>query len=117
MPNDGNAVAKADSLPFTYKSFMAQEELKAIKGQANANNLALNVYRKGDFVYLEIPRKALGKDILALAMSYKGSNYLSPVSGLLKIKEASTSTRSTSPTTAASTRKPTPLTPRLNMLL
>ncbi len=87
MPNDGNAVAKADTLPFTYKSFMAQEELKVIKGQANANNLALNVYRKGDNVYLEIPRKALGKDIFALAMSYRGSSYLSPVSGLLRIKE------------------------------
>ncbi len=84
---DRAAVADADTLPFTYKSFMAQEGLKAIKGQSNANEMALNVYQKGDYVYLEIPRKALGKDILALAMSYKGSNYVSPVSGLFKIKE------------------------------
>ena len=87
MPGDGSTVAKADTLPFSYKSFMAQEGIKAVNGQANANNLALNVYRKGDNCWLEIPCKALGKDILALAMAYKGNNYVSPVSGLLRIKE------------------------------
>lgn len=82
-----SAVAETDTLPFTYKSFMAQEGIKATNGQANANGMALNIYQKGDNFYLEIPCKALGKDIFALAMSYRGNSYVSPVSGLLKIKE------------------------------
>lgn len=84
---DKAAEAKADTLPYTYKSFMAQKGIKVIKGQKNADGLALNIYWKDDNYYLEIPRKALGKDILALAMSYRGSSYLSPASGLFRVKE------------------------------
>ena len=84
---DKTTEAKADTLPYTYKSFMAQQGMKVIKGQENADGLALNIYRKDDNYYLEIPRKALGKDIFALAMTYKGSSYLSPVSGSFRVKE------------------------------
>ena len=83
----GTTEAKADTLPYTYKTFMAQKGVKVIKGQKNTDGLALNIYQKDDKYYLEIPRKALGKDILALAMSYRGSSYLSPTSGLFRVKE------------------------------
>lgn len=79
--------AKADTLPYTYKSFMAQKDVKVTKGLNNADGLALNIYQIGDKYYLEIPRKALGRDILALAMSHRGSSYLSPASGTFKLKE------------------------------
>lgn len=79
--------AKADTLPYTYKSFMAQKDVKVTKGLNNADGLALNIYQIGDKYYLEIPRKALGRDILVLAMSHRGSSYLSPASGTFKLKE------------------------------
>lgn len=84
---DKTTEAKADTLPYTYKSFMAQQGMKVIKGQKNADGLALNIYQKDDNYYLEIPRKALGRDIFALAMTHRGSSYLSPVSGTFRVKE------------------------------
>ena len=48
--------AKADTLPYTYKSFMAQKDVRVTKGLNNADGLALNIYQIGDKYYLEIPR-------------------------------------------------------------
>ena len=45
--------AKADTLPYTYKSFMAQKDVKVTKGLNNSDGLALNIYQIGDKYYLE----------------------------------------------------------------
>lgn len=82
--DDNNQTAKADTLPYTYQSFMKQPGLKKISGLANGNGLAINVYQMGDHYCMEIPVKALDKDILAVAMVYRGGDYVSPSSGVFR---------------------------------
>lgn len=84
---DNKATVKADTLPYTYKSFMAQPGLKKISGLLNSNNLALNVYQMGDHYCMEIPVKALGRDIMAVAMTYRGGDYVSPTSGVFRFSK------------------------------
>lgn len=81
---DKYKTAKVDTLPFSYKSFMKQPGLKKISGLANGNGMAINIYQMGDHYCMEIPVKALNKDILAVAMTYRGGDYVSPSSGVFR---------------------------------
>ena len=74
-----NLTAPADTLPFTWQRFIAQEGIKTYAGTANADGQALTVYRVEDKFFLEIPAKALGRDIITLAQRTHG--YMPSVMG------------------------------------
>lgn len=81
---DNYKTAKSDTLPYSYQSFMNQPGLKKIAGLANSDDMTLNVYQLNDHYCVEVPVKALDKDILALAMTYRGGDYVSPSSGVFR---------------------------------
>lgn len=84
------ATAANDTLPFTYKSFMAQQGVEVFRGEKNAQGLALNLYRMGDRYCLEVPVKALGRDILVSMQRTRGySGWVSPKSGIICFEKGS----------------------------
>lgn len=77
--------ADNDTLPYTYKRFMAQPDLKCVEGKANAQGQSLNLYRIGSHYYLEVPRKVLNRDILVTMQTVRTySGYVSPYSGVVR---------------------------------
>lgn len=80
--------SNTDTLQFTYREFMKQQGIRCVNGLRQSSDLTLNIYETDGKYYLEIPAKALGRDILVAAQTDRTySGMLSPDNGVIRFEK------------------------------
>jgi len=75
---DDKKIQSNDTLPFTWERFISQPNVNKLE------STAFVLYQMGDRYALEIPYKALEKDVLVTAQVVSGSSYVSPSSDVVR---------------------------------